>query len=148
MYGYETLINEGTDKICTAIVVKEGISLTNIKLLPSSRGMAGLFKDTWLINIYAPSGAENRHEQKKMFTHDLGYLLPTCQRDIVLAGDFNCVISPSDCTGSPNTSKALSSTIQGLALHDVWESPSQQPHYSHYTNAGATRIDRIHIIVL
>jgi len=73
--------------------------------------MAGLFKATWLINIYDPFGAENRQEREKIFTHDLAYLLPTCQRDILLAGDLNC-ISPSDCTGSPNMSKALSSTIQ------------------------------------
>ena len=51
--------------------------------------MAGQFKDTWLINIYAPSGAENRKEREKFFTHDLAYLLPSGQKDIVLAGDFN-----------------------------------------------------------
>jgi len=107
--------------------------------------MAGQFKDTWLNNIYAPSGAENKKEREKFFTHDLAYLLPPVQKDIVLAGDFNCVFSPSDCTGSPNISNALSATIKELALHDAWESPSQLPHYTQYTKSGATRIDRIYL---
>ena len=57
-------------------------------------------------------------------------------------GDFNCVTSPSDCTGTPNVSTALSSTIAGLALHDVWETlPNKLHSLLHYE--GATRIDRI-----
>ena len=63
----------------------------------------------------------------------------------MLAGNFNCVTSPSDCTGTPNLSKALSSIITGLALHDGWETFHQQPPHTNYTNDGATRIDRIYI---
>jgi len=86
-----------------------------------------------------------KRQERETFTHDLAYLLPANSRGILIAGDFNCVTSPSDCTGTPNLSKALSSTIAGLALHDVWDSYPQQPPYTHYTNEGATRIDRIYI---
>jgi len=58
--GYETLVNEGIDKRVTAILLKEGLSLSNIKRLPSGRTIARHFKDTWIMNIYAPSGAEKR----------------------------------------------------------------------------------------
>jgi len=143
--GYAASVNEGIDKRSTAILLKERIFLSNIKRLPSGRGIAGLFKDTWIMNIYAQSGAEKRQERETFFTHDLAYLLPTSSRDILIAGDFNCVTSPSDCTGTPNLSKALSSTIAGLALHDVWESHPQHPPYTHYTNDGATRKDRIYL---
>ena len=57
--GYVATVNEETTKTGTAVIVKEGLSIHNIKRLPSGRGIAGMFKDTWLINIYAPSGAEN-----------------------------------------------------------------------------------------
>ena len=49
----------------TAILMKEGISLNNIKNLPSGLGIAGIFEDTWTINVYAPSGAEKRQEREK-----------------------------------------------------------------------------------
>ena len=64
---------------------------------------------------------------------------------IVIAGDFNCAISPSDYTGTPNISNALAATIKGLALHDAYKIAGQQPQYTHYTNHGASRIDRIYI---
>jgi len=110
LHGYAALVNESTDKRGTAILLKERISLSNIKQLPFGRGIAGLFKDTWLMNIYAPCGAEKKQERKTFFTHDLAYLLPTNSRDILIASHFNCFMSPLDCTGTPNLSKALSST--------------------------------------
>ena len=88
--GYEALINECVDKRVTAILLKEGISLNIITRLPSGRGIAGLFKYMWIIEIYAPSGAEKR-QRETFFTHDLTCLLPTSPRDILLAGDFNVV---------------------------------------------------------
>jgi len=99
-------------------MIKEDLTITNVKRLPSGRGIAGQFKDTWIINIYASSGSENRQERERFLSNDLAHLLPTCQKDKVFAGDFNCVISQSDSMGTPNLSKALTSVIQGLALHD------------------------------
>jgi len=125
--------------------MKEGISVNNIKILPSGRGIAGLFEDTWIISVYAPSGVEKRKERENFFTNELAYLLPKGPREIILAGDFNCVIAPADCTGSPNLSKALSSTIARLALHDEWDQSYKKPQYTHYTNKDATRIDRIYV---
>ena len=104
-----------------------------------------MFKDTWIINIYAPSGAEKRQEIETFFAQELAYLLPACSQEMLLAGDSNCVTSPSDCPGKPNFSKALSSKITGFALHDVCETLFQGPPYTHYTNDGATRIDIIYL---
>ena len=55
------------------------------------------------------------------------------------------MISPSDSTGKPNLSKALTSVIQGLALHDACDPTSCRQQYTHYTNNGATKIVRIYI---
>jgi exonuclease III len=59
-YGYTAYVNTGIGKRGTAILMKEGLNLENVKRLPTGRGIAGLFKDTWIVNIYAPSGAEKR----------------------------------------------------------------------------------------
>jgi len=115
IYGYNAHINEGTEKRGTAILMKGGISVNNIKKLPSGRGIAGRFEDTWIINVYAPSGAEKIYERENFFTNELVYLLPTGPKEIILAGDFNCVIAPAEYIGSPNLSKALSSTMTGIS---------------------------------
>jgi len=49
--GYTALVNEDIDKRGTAILHKEGLPLSNINWLPSGTGIAGLFKDKWIINI-------------------------------------------------------------------------------------------------
>jgi len=119
--------------------------MQNIRKLPSGRGIAGTLVDTWIINIYAPSGAGKRRERETFFNNELAILLPTGPQELLLAGEFNCVINPDDCTGSPNLSKALASVIAGLALGDVCDQSLRYPQFTHYTNAGATRIDRIYL---
>jgi len=60
LLGFNLITNVGTEKRGTAFIIKEGLSITKVKRIPSGRGIAGLLKDTWIINIYAPSGAENK----------------------------------------------------------------------------------------
>jgi exonuclease III len=55
---YKPYLNTGTDQRGTAILTKNGITITNVKRLPSGRGIAALFQRTWIINEYAPSGAD------------------------------------------------------------------------------------------
>ena len=71
-------------------------------------------------------GPKRDKNERNFFTKELAYLLPTGPREIILAGDFNCVIAPADSNGSRNLSKALSSTIAGLALHDAWDQSSKK----------------------
>ena len=44
---------------------------------------------TWIINIYAPSGAEKRVEREYIFNTDVTFLLPTDSTEVLIAGDFN-----------------------------------------------------------
>ena len=48
-------LNVGTERRGTAIFTKEHIHLTDIKYLPSGRGMAGRYRNMYIINVYAPS---------------------------------------------------------------------------------------------
>jgi hypothetical protein len=134
--NYMAIVNEGTEQRGTAIIVNEGIPLSNIKRLPSGRGMAAMFMGTWIINIYAPSGAERRVERERFFNNEITYLLPSNATDMLLACEFNCVVALADCTGWANVSGALVTLIKGICLYDVWTT---------HTNNGAPRIDRIHV---
>ena len=58
--NYTVFDNIGTDGRGTAILAKPGINLTDVKRLPSGRGIAASFFGTKIVNIYAPSGAEKK----------------------------------------------------------------------------------------
>ena len=80
---YETHHNIGSSMRGTAILVKDGITLTNVTKLPSGRTIAAEYRGTLLINIYAPFGTVKRHEREYFFNNELPYLLrpPNSQDD-------------------------------------------------------------------
>jgi hypothetical protein len=142
---YTQHINVGTEKRGTAILAKDGIMLTDIRCLPSGRGITARYNGISLINIYAPSGFERKQERESFYNTDLSYLLPGYHTDIILAGDFNCMLSHSDVTGQRNYSRALDKLVTGLRLHDIEEQNSAPPSFTHYTPRGAYRLHRIYI---
>ena len=69
--NYDTYVNEGMDSRGTAILSKEGQTLSNIKRIPSGRRISTMFKGLWIINISAPSGAEKMKEREELFNIDV-----------------------------------------------------------------------------
>jgi endonuclease/exonuclease/phosphatase family metal-dependent hydrolase len=138
-------MNIGTELHSTAILTKHGITQTNIKRLPCGRGIAGLFQNTWIINVYAPSGAEKRDARECFYTTDIISLLPLTRQAIILAGDFNCVLRQIGATGRKNVSKALDILVSGLKPHDAYGHIKTNPIFTHCTTTGASRIDRNYI---
>ena len=55
------------------------------------------------------------------------------------------MLNRSDATGNFNYSRALSQLVTGLNLKDAWEADVNNRAYTHHTNTGASRIDRIYI---
>ena len=143
--GYSTLYNIGTEGRGTAIVARDGIQLENIARLPSGRAMAVTFRDITLINIYAPSGSARRQDRELFYSNELPHVLPMGTPHIVLAGDFNCTQEQGDTTGKINRCRVLTDLVNGLALRDAWQRSLAQPGYTHYSSAGASRIDRIYV---
>jgi hypothetical protein len=141
---YTSYMNIGTELRGTAILVKQGIMVSEVKRLPSGRGMAAKFRNTWIINIYAPSGAERKNERETFYTTDILHLLPPPGGDMILGGDFNCVLLREDATGQPMLSRALDILVRGLQLVDAWDQKAR-PIFTHYTTLGATRIDRFYV---
>jgi exonuclease III len=145
LHGYTTHINIGTEMRGTALVVKTGIKLTQVRRLPTGRGISANINRTCFVNIYAPSGAERRKEREYFYNSELPPLLPTYGNDMILAGDFNCVLSRCDTTGQGNHSRALEQIICGYKLTDVWDMQAAKHGHTHYTGKGATRLDRIYV---
>jgi exonuclease III len=145
IHGYNVILNIGTEQRGTAILTKWEYTPTDVKRIPSGRGMAAGISGICIINLYAHSGAEKRQDRERFFNQDILHLFPTNSNQIIMAGDFNCVLTPNDCTGTPNMSKSLKTLITGMGLVDAWDTHQQRPAYTHYTATGAARLDRIYM---
>jgi exonuclease III len=60
---YTACVNVGTDMRGTAMVVKDPVTLTDVKKLPSGRGIFASVSGVWFVNVYAPSEAERKRER-------------------------------------------------------------------------------------
>jgi exonuclease III len=65
-------------------------------------GIAVSFEDIKIIKVYAPSGAEKRRERETFYNIQVPIFLPSTPAEILLAGDFNCVLSHAGSTGQGN----------------------------------------------
>ena len=142
--GYTTHLNIGASMRGTAILARNEITLTNIINVPSGRAMAATYNGLLIINVYAPSGTARRTDRESFYTSELTCLLQAASHNVILGGDFNCVLQPVDTTGPFLTSRALMEIVRGLALADTWTQDPLRPRYTHYSPNGATRIDRIY----
>jgi exonuclease III len=120
MSGYTTVTNMGTDKRATALLVKEGLQVSYIRWIPIGRGIAASIENTWIINIYAPSDTARKTERENFYNADITHLIPQSPTEMILAGDFNCTQTNTDCTGTQQRSVALDKLIQCLGLTDAW----------------------------
>jgi len=143
--GYVAQNNTGTNGRGTAIVTSENKLLTNVVRIPSGRGIAAELQGVWLVNIYAPSGAEKKIEREAFFNIDLPLLLKDILTTMILGGDLNGVLAKTDCTGHFNFSRALNVLVKGSDLVDMWEAAPERGVYTHYTRQGASRLDRIYV---
>jgi exonuclease III len=106
LHTLQEYTNVGTNVRGTAIVTRTHYTLNNIVRLPSGRGMAANFQGLWIVNVYAPSGAEWKQE-RDVFNIELPQLLLETPSMMLIGGDFKCVLTKTDCTGNFNYSRAL-----------------------------------------
>jgi len=98
-----------------------------------------------LVNIYAPSRTAERKERENFFNNELPYILDMASTDILLGGDFNCVLDARDSTGHGSFSRSLNTLINGYSLRDAWQTRPGNITYTHFTNHGATRLDLFYL---
>lgn len=143
--GYQVFENIGTTGRGTVILSKTGLHQHGIKRLPTGRGIAAYYYNTCIRKLYAPSGAANRAEREAFFNTELIDLIPHTPTEMIMVGDFKCVMSHLDCTGHRNSSRRLERLIQGLGQVDVWDATVNRQMYTHYKPTGAARLDIIYV---
>ena len=100
-----------------------------------------------LLNIYAPSGNNKKKDREDFFQNDLLYFLRHNISNLIMVGDFNCVLSSRDVsTGKEtNVSKALTTVVRNLKLKDAWFATNHLPVYTYIKGDYGSRLDRIYV---
>ena len=126
--GFKAVVNideENPSKPGTAIVWKASLPLTNISTLILCRVQVATLGRYMLLNIYAPSGSDKKHERNVFFGQDVFTALGLNNNHTwVLGGDFNCVLKPIDIEGgfgfAQKFSPALKDLINSASMKDVF----------------------------
>jgi endonuclease/exonuclease/phosphatase family metal-dependent hydrolase len=143
--GYDIHYNIGSARRGTAFLLRNTLMATNLSRIPSGRAMAISAGGIHVVNIYAHSGTSKRLEREIFFNNDLPYLLDMASEDILLGGDFNCVLDAGDSTGHESYSRSLNTLIHGYSLRDAWQARPGNTAYTDYTALGTTRLDRVYL---
>ena len=117
-----------TSRITTAI-----LTIFNIKL--------------YIVNMYAPSGRNKETEREALFSNELTRVLIPNTDNVILTGDWNCVLSTKDTSNPANAciSKSLKSIVTNLKLNDIYSGNNMQSEFTYYQNNYASRLDRIYL---
>lgn len=143
--GYNVICNVDHSRRGTAIALKEYISFSHVEKSLDGRLLTVRINDTTLANVYAPSGTQFRAERERFLNNTIAYYLRHNTPNLLLAGDFNCVIRQCDATG-PNYSPALQATVRQLQLKDAWEQLKPQcPGHTYITANSTSRLDRVYV---
>ena len=98
-----------------------------------------------LVNVYAPASASN-NERDLFFQDELLFYLRNNLSNVILGGDWNCVISDRDCESrNIHISKSLLNIIRQLRCRDAWYVKNNTTEYTYVRNNYGSRIDRFYI---
>ena len=143
--GYNVVCNVDFSRRGTAIALKEYIHFSNVEKSLDGRLTSLRVNNVTLCNVYAHSGTAFRAERERFLNSTIAYYLRHNTPNVILAGDFNCVIRPCDATGN-NDSPALKNTTQQLQLCDAWVKlcPRSNGH-TYVTANSSSRLDRFYV---
>ena len=103
-------------------------------------------------NVYAPTGGLYGIAKRKEFFNDVSNVLDNYPQDvpIILGGDFNCVLDPSDrsspVTYVEKTAYNLKAVLSSYALEDIWrvQNPSSKEFIFSSSRSSFSRIDKFY----
>jgi exonuclease III len=143
--GFTAHINLGKAMRGTGFLVRDGLHLEQVVASPSGRALVAQFRGIKLLNVYASSGTSKKAERDKFYNLELPPLWKSGCSQVVVGGDFNCVLHPADVQGHFSTSIPLRDLVQGYGLRDAWTQNVSSPSFTHFHANGASRIDRFYM---
>ena len=142
---YAELMNPGTQRRGTAILVHSRHEMTSPVRLSCGRGCAVKVGGISFSNVYAPAGSRLRAARAEFFATDVTPLMAAAGELHVWAGDFNCVERDSDSTGQAAKCPPLSRIVRQLHFTDAWTSLRSEPGHTYVTGRMSSRLDRVYV---
>ena len=150
--GYNASCNidiENENSRGTAFIWKNDIELTNILIFEECRIHFAQVGRLNLLNIYAPSGQENRTARREFFGQTLFQLYRSFMPNLPLCGgDFNSILFNIDARNNPNQKKSedLRNLVQGFNLSDAFRIfYPNRVEYTFHRAESASRLDRFYV---
>lgn len=144
--GYQAIYNINERNRGTAILVRRGIRISGVHKSDDSRIISITLQNTvTVVNIYAPSGSNNRGLREDFFNSSIPPHVLHHAPYLIIAGDFNSVIDARDSTGSSNFSPNLKRLVQVKDLTDCWRMFNAGVDYTFVRGQSMSRIDAIFV---
>ena len=100
----------------TGLIWKSNIPVTDVTSVIECRGQLAKLGVYSLINIYAPSGSNNKQARRDFFGQEIFRLIRSSTSNPIIGGDFNCVLSALDTEQNFSDKKcpALTDLVNGF----------------------------------
>jgi predicted alpha/beta-fold hydrolase len=85
-----------------------------------------------------PFPIQKKRQREAFYNMAIPRILKHPTTNLIMSGNFNCVLTNTDCTGTPTTNSELTHLINCLDLHESWEHRNNTRAYTHYTSTGAS----------
>ncbi|KAJ4427946.1 hypothetical protein ANN_23958 [Periplaneta americana] len=144
---YNSIVNVGDSNRGTAIIYRSGLSIQLHEQHQSGR-ITSLLLNTGvlIVNLYLPSGSNNRVLREQMIAQDLPFYLRHKYNILILGGDFNNVLNARDQKGEYHPSPNLQRLCNELQLLDAWEVVhGNNVQFTFHRGQAASRLDRIYV---
>ena len=135
----------------TAIVWKNNLKVSEVNNLIERRAQSVKCAGETFVNVYAPSGSNNRRERWEFFIELATHIIQAGRDKLaVMAGDWNVILEQCDTTRNfqPKFCKVLARIVKNLNLTDSFR--YLHPNVREYTfHRGAliaqSRLDRVYL---
>ena len=135
----------------TGLVWQKHLKTSDVFSVVECRGQSLTFGPYTFLNIYAPSGSQNRQQRREFFGQDLFRLVRGCTSGFfpILGGDFNSVLSAKDTERNFADKKcpALQDLVNSFNYADAYRTlhPDGQDYTFYRPNCSASRLDRFYV---
>ena len=149
--GESNLCPANPHKPGTAVVWRAGLEVSNpaTKCVEPRRAQVLQMGRLAIVNVYAPSGTACRKEREELFAGELALTVRGLGPEVILVGDWNCVLSPRDVERDYRLkySPALDTLVQDFSLSDAFSSlhPDKREFTFYRASVTRSRLDRLYL---
>ena len=153
--GFQASVNIDPDQPSrpgTAIVWRKTLPVRDVFTLVMCRAQVTSLGPYMLLNVYAPSGSENKHARNEFFGQDIfrAFRLNS-GASWILGGDFNCVLKAMDIENGIGFNQKLCMALRDLvSSHSLCDSfrhlhPRKEEFTFFRAGKAPSRLDRLYI---